>query len=101
MNLTRKSIKKSGILALSLLAFYLFMRFLSPIFLPIIFALLLSSVFKIPTNFLKKKFRVPKSLTSALFVLLLLLVSSGFLFSAGVKIFAEVDTFIVFLKGLG
>jgi predicted PurR-regulated permease PerM len=95
-----KKYKKIVILTLSLLTFYIFMEFLSPVLFPIIFAFLLSSIFKTPTAFLKERFKVPKPLTSLALVFLFISLSVIFFFSTGIKIFDEVEGFILYLKTL-
>ena len=53
-------------------ALFLLLRYLLPAFAPFIFSFILALILQKPVNFLEKKCRVPRALSSALLMLLLL-----------------------------
>lgn len=101
MYLNLKKHKKTLLSIAFLLIFYLAVKLMGAVFVPLILAFLLSYFLKTPVAALYRHMKIPKKLSSAVILSALALSLSATLSAIGVRLFSELDTFREVLKAIG
>ena len=101
MYLVFKKHKKTLLSAVFLLLFYLAVKVMGTVVVPLVFAFALSYLLKSPVNFLYRRIKIPKKLSSLLLLSSLFIAVAATVSAIGVRLFSELDTFLEALKGIG